>query len=112
MAEALLARRAGSGPAGDALRRARATAHRIGAEPLRRDIRALATRAGIDLDESAAAPTLPAAPPSQVPPAEERLGLTRREIEGVRVVALGGANARGGTPPFIIDKTLRSHVAD
>ncbi|TMK53365.1 MAG: LuxR family transcriptional regulator [Actinobacteria bacterium] len=112
MAEALLARRARSGPAADALRWAHATAQRMEAEPLRREIRALASRAGIDLDQPAATATGPAAPPSQVPPAEARLGLTRREVEVLRLVALGRTNREVATTLFISEKTAGVHVSN
>ncbi|HEX9316867.1 MAG TPA: response regulator transcription factor, partial [Actinomycetota bacterium] len=112
MAEALLARRARSGPAAAALREAHATLQRMGAEPLRRDLHALAARAGIDLDEPAAAPTVPAVAPSQVPSAEARLGLTRREVEVLRLVALGRTNREVATTLFISEKTAGVHVSN
>ena len=112
MAEALLARRARSGPAVEALREAHATAQRMGAEPLRRELQALATRAGIGLDEPATAATGPTAPPSPVPAAEARLGLTRREVEVLRLVAMGRTNREVATTLFISEKTAGVHVSN
>jgi DNA-binding CsgD family transcriptional regulator/tetratricopeptide (TPR) repeat protein len=108
-AEALLARWARSGPAADALRSAHSTALRLGAEPLRREVQDLATRAGIQLGELAAHP---AAAAPEVPSVEAELGLTRRELEVLRLVALGRTNREVATVLFISEKTAGVHVSN
>jgi DNA-binding CsgD family transcriptional regulator len=110
-AEALLARRARSGPAADALRQAHAAAQRMGAEPLRQEIQALATRAGISLEEPAGSES-PAARASEVAPAEAESGLTRRELEVLRLVAQGRTNREVATTLFISEKTAGVHVSN
>jgi DNA-binding CsgD family transcriptional regulator/tetratricopeptide (TPR) repeat protein len=123
MAEALLARRARSGPAAGALREAHATLRRMGAEPLRRQLQALAARAGIDLDEPErrsstgerslkGASDEPTPAPPRVSSAEDRLGLTRRELEVLRLVALGRTNREVATTLFISEKTAGVHVSN
>jgi DNA-binding NarL/FixJ family response regulator len=113
MAEALLTRRARSGPAAAALREAHATLRRMGAEPLRRQLQALAARAAIDLDEPAAgSEPAPAPAPPRVSSAEDRLGLTRRELEVLRLVALGRTNREVATTLFISEKTAGVHVSN
>ncbi|MEA2533180.1 MAG: hypothetical protein QOJ93_991 [Actinomycetota bacterium] len=107
-AEALLARRARSGAAADALRSAYSAARRLGAEPLRRQIEALATRAGILLEEPAGSVT----PAPAVPSVEAELGLTRRELEVLRLVALGLTNREVATTLFISEKTAGVHVSN
>jgi DNA-binding CsgD family transcriptional regulator/tetratricopeptide (TPR) repeat protein len=107
LAEALLARRARSGPATEALRWAHATAQRLGADPLRREVEDLATRAGISVEEPAELPTA-AAPPT----VEAELGLTRREVEVLRLVALGRTNREVASTLFISEKTAGVHVSN
>jgi DNA-binding NarL/FixJ family response regulator len=116
-AEALLARRARSGAAVEALRAAHSTARRLGAEPLLRDVQALATRAGIILEEptegpGAPAAAAPAATAPAVPSVEAELGLTRREVEVLRLVALGLTNREVATTLFISEKTAGVHVSN
>jgi DNA-binding NarL/FixJ family response regulator len=114
-AEALLARRARSGAAAEALRAAHTTAQRLGAEPLLREMQALATRAGIVLEEPAVDSGGPAAGPSAATPAssvEADLGLTRRELEVLRLVALGLTNREVATTLFISEKTAGVHVSN
>jgi DNA-binding NarL/FixJ family response regulator len=116
-AEALLSRRARSGAAADALRAAHTTARRLGAEPLRREVQALATRAGIILEEPVGGPgapgtDAPAAAPAAVPSVEAGLGLTRREVEVLRLVALGLTNREVATTLFISEKTAGVHVSN
>jgi DNA-binding CsgD family transcriptional regulator len=112
MAEALLARRARSGAAADALRQAHAMAQRMGAEPLGREIQALATRAGIGLEGPAASNDPAARPPGGVPSVEAELGLTRREVEVLRLVALGRTNREVASTLFISEKTAGVHVSN
>jgi DNA-binding CsgD family transcriptional regulator/tetratricopeptide (TPR) repeat protein len=111
-AEALLSRRARSGEAADALRSAHSAARRLGAEPLRRQMQALATRAGIVLEEQAVGPDAPAAPAAAVPSVEAEHGLTRRELEVLRLVALGQTNREVATTLFISEKTAGVHVSN
>ncbi|HYR63952.1 MAG TPA: AAA family ATPase [Actinomycetota bacterium] len=108
-AEALLARRARSGTAAEALRSAHAVALTLGANPLRREVEGLAARAGIALDAPARpAPAAPSAP--QAP--EANLGLTRREVEVLRLVAMGRTNREVATILFISEKTAGVHVSN
>jgi DNA-binding CsgD family transcriptional regulator len=111
-AEALLARRARSGAAAEALRAAHSAAQRMGAEPLRREVQALATRAGIILEEPAEGPGTPVAAAAAVPSVEAELGLTRREVEVLRLVALGLTNREVATTLFISEKTAGVHVSN
>jgi DNA-binding CsgD family transcriptional regulator len=110
-AEALLARRARSGAAADALRSAYSAARRLGAEPILRQMEALATRAGIILEPDLG-PDAPAAPAPAVPSVEAQLGLTRRELEVLRLIALGRTNREVATTLFISEKTAGVHVSN
>jgi DNA-binding NarL/FixJ family response regulator len=83
----------------------------MGAEPLRRQLQALAARAGIDLDEPVAGHEPEPAPP-RVSSAEDRLGLTRRELEVLRLVAQGRTNREVATTLFISEKTAGVHVSN
>jgi DNA-binding CsgD family transcriptional regulator/tetratricopeptide (TPR) repeat protein len=114
-AEALLARRARSGAAVEALRAAHTTAQQLGAEPLLREVQALATRAGIILEDPAVDRAVPGAAASAVPPVPPvgaGLGLTRRELEVLRLVALGRTNREVATTLFISEKTAGVHVSN
>jgi len=106
---ALLARRARSAQAAQALRLAHAGALALGAEPLRRDVEELAIRAGISL-EALGAPASPPAAAESAPGAD--LGLTRRELEVLRLVALGRTNREVATILFISEKTAGVHVSN
>jgi DNA-binding CsgD family transcriptional regulator len=82
-----------------AARAAHATAVRLGAEPLRAEVEALARRGRLDLG--------PAAPPS-----EGAAGLTPRELEVLRLVAAGRSNGQIAEALFISRKTASVHVSN
>ena len=103
-AEARLAARGDRDQAGDALRSALATAQRLGAVPLARELTALATRARLPLEtEEAAEPELDDA---------ARLGLTPREREVLGLVALGRTNRQIAEELFITENTAGVHVSN
>ena len=97
------------------LRRAAALAEQLGAVPLRDDIALLARRARIRLgpgegtDERASAAG-PAAHDGR--PERERLGLTAREFEVLRLVAAGRSNPEIASELFISAKTASVHVSN
>jgi DNA-binding CsgD family transcriptional regulator len=107
-AEALLAEPGGREAARDALREARAVAHDLGAKPLLGEIDALARRARIDLDR-AGAPVASAR--AELPEAARELGLTPRELEVLRHVALGQTNREIASALFISARTAGVHVS-
>jgi DNA-binding CsgD family transcriptional regulator/tetratricopeptide (TPR) repeat protein len=93
------------GPAGRAaaaarLRRAASIADRLGATPLAEQIADLARRAGESGDDSAAGT------------AAERIGLTGREFEVLRLVAAGQSNREIAAALFISPKTASVHVSN
>jgi predicted ATPase/DNA-binding CsgD family transcriptional regulator len=108
-AEALLAGRAPRPQAATVLRQAHQDAIRLGATPLRRQLERLARRARIDL-------TPPTAPTQARPPAEpspaERLGLTHREREVLRLLVAGRTNRQIADTLFISVKTAGIHVSN
>lgn len=112
MAEALLARRARSAAAAEALRAAFATAVALGAEPLRREVEGLAGRAGIVLETEEPAPAEASSPPAAAVAPEAPLGLTRREVEVLRLIALGRTNREVAADLFISEKTAGVHVSN
>jgi DNA-binding CsgD family transcriptional regulator/tetratricopeptide (TPR) repeat protein len=105
-AEALLA----SGPhhkqAESVLRPAHQTAVALGATPLRREIELLAQRGRLRLHEPV---DIAAEPEASSPPAS--LGLTRREVEVLALVAEGRTNRQIGQALFITPKTASLHVS-
>jgi DNA-binding CsgD family transcriptional regulator/tetratricopeptide (TPR) repeat protein len=105
--EALLAGGGSRTQAEAALRAAHQTAVTLGAGPLRREIELLAQRGRLHLEEQAARTAAPEAPPS---PAAS-LGLTRREIEVLALVAEGRTNRQIGQELFITPKTAGVHVS-
>jgi DNA-binding CsgD family transcriptional regulator len=106
-AEAILARRGKRVGAVDALRSAHATARRLGAEPLRQQVEALARRARVVLT-----PERHSAGRSQSLPQEPvTLGLTARELEVLRLLAAGYSNPQIGDALYISRKTASHHVA-
>ncbi|MFF8844396.1 AAA family ATPase [Streptomyces sp. NPDC015127] len=113
-AEALLhAAGSGSGDdhrarAADLLRQAGTTAAELGARLLAEDVELLARRARIPLTDPApdASATPQAAPP---PPA---LGLTPREQDVLRLVAVGHSNRRIAEELYISPKTASVHVSN
>jgi DNA-binding CsgD family transcriptional regulator/tetratricopeptide (TPR) repeat protein len=104
-AEAVLASRGERARAVDALTAANATANGLGAEPLLREIEALARRARIELpDEQTTLPALPE-------PRLDTLGLTPRELEVLRLLAIGYTNPQIGEALYISRKTASHHVS-
>jgi DNA-binding NarL/FixJ family response regulator/tetratricopeptide (TPR) repeat protein len=99
LAEALLA----AGRRDDAqvaAKAAHAVAVRLGAEPLRAEVEALARRGRLDLGLDAPGPGAEAA------------GLTRRELEVLRLVAAGRSNGQIAETLFISRKTASVHVSN
>jgi ATP/maltotriose-dependent transcriptional regulator MalT len=107
LAEALLAGGAGRADAAAVLRVAARAAEGLGARPLAREIAALAQRARLDLAEPEPAP---AAEP-RVPEAAARLGLTRRELEVLALVAEGLTNQEIADRLFISVSTAGVHIS-
>jgi DNA-binding CsgD family transcriptional regulator/tetratricopeptide (TPR) repeat protein len=106
-AEALLAGGGSRPHAEQAIRRAHGTAVTLGAEPLRREIELLAQRGRLRLQEEIdmmAAPEVPSSPAAS-------LGLTRREVEVLALVAEGRTNRQIGQALFITPKTASVHVS-
>jgi DNA-binding NarL/FixJ family response regulator len=86
-----------------ALRGALAVARELRIAPLVREIESLAERARIELEES--------------PPAASRepgagLGLTRRELEVLRLIAAGRTNREIAARLFVGQKTVATHVGN
>jgi DNA-binding NarL/FixJ family response regulator len=79
-----------------------------GARPLRAELEALARRARIPLGDGDAAPAAPA--PGE-PSAAERVGLTARELDVLRLAASGSTNREIGETLFISQKTVSVHVS-
>jgi DNA-binding CsgD family transcriptional regulator/tetratricopeptide (TPR) repeat protein len=103
-AEAGLANPAGPpGPgreaAGERLRRAALLAAELGARPLADTITSLARRAGVPLGDKAQ-------------PRPDRLGLTDREFDVLRLVAAGRSNRDIAADLFISAKTASVHVSN
>jgi DNA-binding NarL/FixJ family response regulator len=97
LAEALLA--AGRrGEASGAALAAHSVALRLGAEPLREAVEALARRGRLDLGEVAV-------------PGDGAAGLTARELEVLRLVAAGRSNQQIAEALYISRKTASVHVS-
>jgi DNA-binding CsgD family transcriptional regulator/tetratricopeptide (TPR) repeat protein len=107
LAEALLASGAPRSQVESALRPAHHTVVALSAAPLKREIELLAQRGRLRLEGPTDAATEPKAPPS---PAAS-LGLTRREIEVLALVAEGRTNRQIGQALFITPKTASVHVS-
>jgi DNA-binding CsgD family transcriptional regulator len=105
-AEARLAARGDRALATTSLRAALDIAERLGAEPLAREITALATRARLDL-----APDAAETDPEAIDPAAE-FGLTAREREVLGLVALGRTNRQIAEALFITENTAGVHVSN
>jgi DNA-binding CsgD family transcriptional regulator/tetratricopeptide (TPR) repeat protein len=107
LAEALLAGGSPRDQAVAALRPAHQTAVELGAMPLRREIELLAQRGRLRLEEpvdTTASPETPSSPAAS-------LGLTRREVEVLALVAEGRTNRQIGQALFITPKTASIHVS-
>ncbi|QEU91639.1 LuxR family transcriptional regulator [Streptomyces kanamyceticus] len=89
------------------LRRAGEVAERLGARPLADAVTGLAQRARLPLDrtETAREPAAPADP-------AEALGLTSRERDVLRLVAVGRSNRQIAEELFISPKTASVHVSN
>jgi DNA-binding CsgD family transcriptional regulator len=97
------------------LRRAAELAQRLGAGPLSGDIALLARRARITLSqpgEATEAQAVPGRPGQAQVPEPERLGLTARELEVLRLVAAGRSNREIASELFISVKTASVHVSN
>jgi DNA-binding CsgD family transcriptional regulator len=86
-----------------ALREAHVATVRLGASPLRAEIERLARHARIDIPDSGA---------SEGGDAGDRLGLTDREAEVIRLVAAGRSNQQIADTLFITRKTASVHVSN
>ncbi|HEU5002159.1 MAG TPA: AAA family ATPase [Actinomycetota bacterium] len=113
LAEAYLATQARSAAAAQAVREAHAQAVGLGAEPLRREVEALAARAGIKLASPAGGtPPAQSMPPARSDPAAGSLApLTPREVEVLRLVARAHTNREIADLLFISVKTAGVHVS-
>ena len=85
--------------AAERLRRAEPLADRLGARPLAQSIMSLARRAGLQ-------------PGPRTRAREDRLGLTDRELEVLRLVAAGRSNREIAAELFISAKTASVHVSN
>ena len=114
LAEALYDDRFPNADAADALRLAHGAAQRLGARPLAKEIRDLAERARLRLDEPVG-PTPATHTETQAPtdlPADDPLAtLTVREYEVLKLVAAGRRNWEIGKKLFISPRTVGVHVS-
>jgi DNA-binding NarL/FixJ family response regulator len=92
--------------AGTALAAAHATAVRLGAGWLRREVEGLAARARVQLDSVGAAPE----PVTEVA-SDDPFGLTPRERQVLELVARGATNREIGSELFMAEKTASVHVS-
>ena len=120
LAESMLESRASRRDAEAALAEAHAAADRLGAAPLRDWIEGLARRARVRMPEPAAVGVVATADdgdgadpkPSAATVALDRLGLTRRELEVLPLVAAGHTNKRIAELLFISENTAGVHVSN
>ncbi|MER7334317.1 MULTISPECIES: AAA family ATPase [unclassified Micromonospora] len=105
-AEALLARRSRSATAGKLLRQAYQVAQGLGAVPLTSEIRTLAGRARVSLEDRPVA-----GEPTAGPDGDELAVLTAREREVLAAVAEGLTNREIGQRLFISERTIGVHVS-
>jgi DNA-binding NarL/FixJ family response regulator len=103
-AEALLAQHGHRGAAASCLRDSHALSARIGAQPLQREIEALARYARIDLE----APTRQEEAPLIAPPLQS---LTRRERDVLDGLAVGLTNRQIADRLYISPRTAAVHVS-
>jgi DNA-binding CsgD family transcriptional regulator/tetratricopeptide (TPR) repeat protein len=107
-AEALLAARAPRARIEPVIRAAHRTTVRLGARPLQREIELLAKRGRLRLGEPTEAAS--GAEPEAPSPAAS-LGLTRREVEVLALLADGRTNRQIGQELFIAEGTAGVHVS-
>ena len=100
--QAILALRRGKAAARAPLRDASEIALELGAEPLRAAVAQVADRAGLEIS----APSV-----SEVEPSARQYGLTRREMEVLRLLVDGRTNRQIAGELFITEKTAGSHVS-
>ena len=106
LAEALLAEGGARADAQSALAAAHAVAVRLRARPLAAELEALARRARLSLETNAEP-----AVASSGDGAAERVGLTARELEVLRLVAKGETNRSIGQALYISEKTVSVHIS-
>ena len=106
LAEAILAEGGARADAQAALAAAHAVALRLRARPLAAELEALARRARLSL-ETGAEPVVA----SDGDGAAERVGLTARELEVLRLVAKGETNRSIGQALYISEKTVSVHIS-
>ncbi|QGV78354.1 helix-turn-helix transcriptional regulator [Streptomyces ficellus] len=102
-ADALLARGGHRDRAGELVREAHMVAVHLGARPLREDLELLAARARLSLRAPVAA---------EPEPDDEGFGLTPREQDVLRLVAVGRTNRQIAEELFISPKTASVHVSN
>ncbi len=107
-AEARLGRGGSKLEAQELLRGVWALCGTLAAEPLRREVEALARRARLDLSPDEA----PGTEAPQARPEVTALGLTSRELEVLALVAAGRTNRRIAESLFITEKTAGAHVSN
>ncbi|HET8950295.1 MAG TPA: AAA family ATPase [Solirubrobacteraceae bacterium] len=95
--------------AAEPLRAARERAEAMGVRPLLGEIDALARRARLAVGEAEPAASEAASEAPESP--AEQLGLTRRELEVLLLVAAGRTNREIGAELFMSDKTASVHVS-
>jgi DNA-binding CsgD family transcriptional regulator len=107
LAEAILADGGARADAQAALATAHAVAVRVRARPLAAELEALARRARLSLQDSHP----PAVAAADGDSAAERVGLTARELEVLRLVAKGETNRSIGQALYISEKTVSVHIS-
>jgi DNA-binding CsgD family transcriptional regulator/tetratricopeptide (TPR) repeat protein len=100
--QAILALRRGKAAARAPLRDAAEIALELGAEPLHAAISQVAERAGLEISAPSA---------TEVEPSARRYGLTRREMEVLRLLVDGRTNRQIAGELFISEKTAGTHVS-
>ena len=107
-AERVLAGGGARGAVSGMLADAHRTAVRLRAEPLRREITDLARRARVPLEDQEAGSAVEE--PPAAPSAAERVGLTARELDVLRLMAGGSTNREIAGELYISQKTVTVHV--